>query len=145
MTNGKTIFCCGAVTDHKNPLGWHEKVRSQARNHTVINPYELTEEYHIVHDVSQAFTEELLPAVDDADLIIAHWKEGQSLPSLGIYLERARQQDIPIVVWYSGEQQQQDIAPSIRFISDKRIYMDMEKTVSVGLGLIGDSSQFTIS
>lgn len=137
----KQIFVTGAVTDWDDPLGWHSEVEEEYDEHTVVNPYDFGDDVDVYAE-PQRVMEPAVAAVGESDVVVAHWDDGVNLPGMAVYMYEAFQEDIPITVWYSGDRDVDQVSPTILWLSEKRVYEDMEKAVDVALGMTGDTSRF---
>jgi len=136
------IFCAGAVTDWDDPLGWHEDAREQYPDEEIVNAYDYGEDVPIYEEPERAI-EPALEAVTDCDGLIAHWDDGVSLPAAVGYMWNAKMHDIPVVVWYSGERDTDNVSPAVLYLSEKRVYSSLDKAMDV-LCMMGPSTSFDL-
>ena len=136
------LFCTGAVTDWDDPLGWHDEVREEYTDHEVLNPYELGDDDLDIYKHPERVMEPAVEAVTESDGVIAHWDDGVNLPGSVVYMREAMREGIPVVVWYSGSRPTNEVSPAIKWLSQKRIYPEREKSIDVLLALGGDTTRF---
>lgn len=140
MTN---IFLTGVVTDWDNPLGWHDEIRSEYPDYDFTNPYEIDTDADVYEQPEQVM-EPAVEAVRASDGVLVHWDDGVSLVGTPIYMREAQREDLPVVVWYSGDRDSDEVSPGIQWLSQHRIYDSREKAMSVLQGLADTDTRFEL-
>lgn len=136
------IFVCGA-TEYDDPFAWQDEVAELdiCENHVFFNPYEVSPDIDDPYGNPEQIMEPNLSFVEDsADGLLVSWQDNAFLAAAVMYMQKAYEKGIPIVIWYQGSRDTMQIPLSYMATS---FHSDRETALRVLLAKLGDTDALT--
>lgn len=99
------VYLAGPLSDGDDPFAWHNAIRRSYPSVEWVNPFELNE--HGSEEEARAHIDEViqkdLEAVKAADAVLLRRISGYNLCGASIEAREAYVNNIPVVVWNTGE------------------------------------------